>query len=175
MEGSHTSFFMQHHQGLGPIPQVPPTPALPATSPGLPSLVSHHGHSTGGRSVAAHGLHLLPCRAHATWRNQETGAIPTRNEGGLHSQPGVYMVLTCPQGPESAAQQKDPGASQASGAPAQSHSLGPGCSLTSRTDRHTSHRQTPPVLENGGWSFGQSLPVRDCRVSACYLSSTPLT
>lgn len=87
--GSRTSFCMQRHQSLERIPQVPPTPTLPATSPGLPSLVSRHGHFTGGRSVAAHGLHLLPSRVHATWRTQETGAIPARKEGGQHCQPRV--------------------------------------------------------------------------------------
>lgn len=68
---------------------------------------------------------------------------PIKKGGSQHSQLPVHISAICPQGPESAAQVKDPGAAQASEVHVQGYSLSPGCSLTScLTDkllRETSH------------------------------------
>lgn len=129
-DSGHTCFFMRSHQGLELDPQIPPTPAWP----GHP-----RGHHTGDRSVSARCPHRLPPRACVTRRNPEMEATQTRQAGRRRCQPCPHGPDVC-TGPDPAAQEKGPGAAQASGAPAQSHRLRPGCSLTSWTDRWTSQR-----------------------------------
>lgn len=113
-------FFMQSHQGLGPVPQVPSTSALPAISP--------QTATPGVSPWPLHGWQVSCCpkpppASFQSARNKEKprdGRNPNK-KGGKPTLPGpLHTAVMCPQGPESAAQEKDPGASSASRALAES-------------------------------------------------------
>lgn len=152
-------------------PQLSPTPAqqpLQNIVSILPSYwTSTHLSSTG---LKAHDLHTLLTKHIWKRETKRPKLFQTIKGGDEHSWP-MPTLWSVHRGLNHLLKKRTLEPPLANRLPALNHSLSPGHLLTCGTDRRTSHKQTPLVLEKGHQSLRPwSLGSRDIRTAVCLLS-----